>query len=53
MLRQERQQGFASRSFTLACPVDESKAVAACKGGVLGLRLPKKASTSSRRLEIK
>lgn len=52
VLRRERQQGFASRSFTLNCPVDEAKAEAAYKDGVLELKLPKKASTSSKRLSV-
>ena len=52
VLRQERQQGYASRTFTLACPVDESKADASYKDGVLELRLPKKGATSTKRLAI-
>jgi HSP20 family protein len=52
VLRQERQQGYASRSFTLACPVDDSRAEAIYKDGVLELKLPKKAATSSKRLAI-
>ena len=52
VLRQERQQGFASRSFTLACPVDETKTDASYKNGILELKLPKKAATSSKRLAI-
>lgn len=52
ILRQERQQGYASRSFTLACPVDDSRAEALYKDGVLELKLPKKAATSSKRLTI-
>ena len=48
----ERQQGCASPSFTLACPVDETKADAKYKDGVLELKLPKKATTSSKRLAI-
>jgi HSP20 family protein len=52
VLRRERQQGYASRSFTLACPVDEAKADAKYKDGVLELKLPKKATTSSKRLAI-
>lgn len=52
VLRRERQQGYASRSFTLACPVDEAKADAKYKDGVLELTLPKKATTSSKRLAI-
>ncbi len=52
MLRQERHQGYASRSFSLACPVDEAKAEASYKDGVLELKLPKKAATSNKRLAI-
>lgn len=53
LLRQERQQGYASRSFTLACPVDEAGAEANYTDGVLKLKLPKKAATSSKRLAIR
>jgi HSP20 family protein len=52
ILRQERQHGYASRTFTLACPVDEAKADASYKDGVLELKLPKKSSTSTKRLAI-
>jgi HSP20 family protein len=52
VLRQERQQGYASRSFTLACPVDDAKADATYKNGILELKLPKKAATSTKRLSI-
>jgi HSP20 family protein len=52
ILRKERQEGYASRSFTLDCPVDEAAASASYKDGVLALKLPKKASGSSRRLDI-
>ena len=52
MLRQERRQGFARRSFTLACPVDENKVQASYKDGILALTLPKKAATSSKRIAI-
>jgi len=52
ILRQERQQGYASRTFSLACPVDESRAEAVYKDGVLELKLPKKAATSTKRLAI-
>ncbi|MBT9524341.1 MAG: Hsp20/alpha crystallin family protein [Rhizobacter sp.] len=48
----ERQEGYASRSFTLACPVDEARAEANYKDGVLALKLPKKAATSTKRLAI-
>lgn len=52
VLRQERQQGYASRTFTLACPVDDAKADAVYKNGILELKLPKKAATSTKRLTI-
>jgi HSP20 family protein len=48
----ERQEGYASRSFTLACPVDEAHAEASYKDGVLSLKLSKKAATSTKRLAI-
>jgi len=48
----ERQEGYASRSFTLACPVDEADAEAKYQDGVLSLKLNKKATTSSKRLAI-
>ena len=37
VLRSERQYGYASRSFTLACDVDEAKAEARYKDGILEL----------------
>jgi len=52
VLRKERQEGHASRSFTLACPVDEAQSEASFKDGVLSLKLPKKAATSTKRLAI-
>ena len=52
VLRSERQYGYASRSFTLASAVDESKADAKYSDGVLQLRLPKRAGAASRRLTI-
>ena len=52
VLRRERREGYASRSFTLACPVDEGKAEALYIDGVLELKLPKKAATSTKRLSI-
>ena len=52
MLRQERQEGYASRSFTLACPVDEAKVQASYQDGILALTLPKKADTSSKRIAV-
>ena len=52
VIRSERQYGYASRSFTLSCAVDETKANAKMQDGVLNLTLPKKTTTSSRRLPI-
>lgn len=52
VLRQERQFGYTSRSFTLACPVDDGKTEASYKDGILELKLPKKAVASARRLAI-
>lgn len=52
VLRQERQQGYASRSFTLGCPLDETRAQASYHDGVLELKLPKKAAAANKRLAI-
>ncbi|QHE86113.1 Hsp20/alpha crystallin family protein [Hydrogenophaga sp. BPS33] len=52
VLRRERQEGYASRSFTLACPVDEGKVQASYKNGILALTLPKKTDVSSKRIAI-
>jgi HSP20 family protein len=52
VLRQERQHGYASRSFTLACPVDDARAEANYQDGVLELKLPKKTESTSKRLSI-
>jgi HSP20 family protein len=52
MLRHELQEGYASRSFSLACPVDESKVEASYRDGILALTLPKKAKTSTKRIAI-
>ena len=52
VLRSERQYGYASRTFTLASAVDETKADAKYQNGVLELTLPKKAGSSSRKLTI-
>ncbi len=52
VLRRERQEGYASRTFSLACPVDESKVEASYKDGILALNLPKKADISSKRIAI-
>ena len=52
VLRSERQEGYASRSFTLGCPVDDGKAIAKYENGILELTLPKKAPTSTKRLAV-
>lgn len=52
VLRSERRYGYASRSFTLASDVDDTKAAARYKDGVLELTLPKRARASSKRLAI-
>ena len=52
VLRHERQEGYASRTFTLACPVDDSKVQASYKDGILSLTLPKKADSASKRIAI-
>ncbi|RXZ43717.1 Hsp20/alpha crystallin family protein [Crenobacter cavernae] len=54
LLRSERYFGQASRSFQLACSVDEQAASARFQDGVLELTLPKRETTSGgRRLLIK
>jgi HSP20 family protein len=52
VLRSEREYGYASRSFTLASAVDDTKADAKYSNGVLDLVLPKKATSSTKRLNI-
>ncbi|RZJ04081.1 MAG: Hsp20/alpha crystallin family protein [Haliea sp.] len=52
VLRSERSYGSISRTFSLAQDVDDVKAEAKYADGVLTLRLPKKASTASRKLAI-
>jgi len=52
VLRSERYVGKVARSFTLAYEVDESKAQAKYKDGVLELTLPKKAGASTKKLAI-
>ena len=52
VLRSEREYGFASRSFALASDIDDAKADAKYANGVLELRLPKKATSSSKKLSI-
>jgi HSP20 family protein len=52
MLRSERYYGAMTRSFTLATDVDEKAATAKYAAGVLELTLPKKAGSTSRRLQV-
>jgi HSP20 family protein len=52
MLRSERYYGAMPRSFTLATDVDEKAATAKYADGVLELTLPKKAGSTSRRLQV-
>jgi HSP20 family protein len=52
MLRSERYYGAMTRSFTLAVDVDESGASAKYADGVLELVLPKKAGSTSRKLQV-
>jgi HSP20 family protein len=52
MIHSERYEGKIFRSFTLDSSVDESKAQASYKDGLLELTLPKTSSTKSKRLAI-
>lgn len=52
ILRSERYYGKVSRAFTLGQDVDDAAAEAKYNNGVLELRLPKRASAKSRRLNI-
>lgn len=52
ILRSERQYGQASRTFTLASPVDETKADARYENGILELTLPKKGAAATKRLSV-
>jgi len=53
VLRSERYYGKLYRAFQLADTIDEGAAEAKYADGVLELRLPKKAVTSAKRLEIR
>jgi HSP20 family protein len=52
VLRSERYVGKMERSFTLAHDIDEAKARAQYKDGVLELTLPKKAAGSTKKLVV-
>ena len=53
LVRSERYYGRQFRSFSLAHDIDEAKADAEYKDGVLKLTLPKKAGTETKKLAIK
>lgn len=52
VLRSERYFGKVSRAFQLGQDIDDARAVAKFNDGVLELRLPKKTSVATKRLEI-
>ncbi len=52
VLRSERYYGKVFRSFTLGQDVDDTKATAKYNEGVLNLTLPKKATSSAKKLAI-
>lgn len=52
VIRSERSYGMASRSFTLADEVDQSKVEAKYNNGVLELTLPKKPGSTSKKIAI-
>jgi len=52
VLHSERVYGRATRSFALPQEVDESKAEAKLRDGVLELTLPKKAAAARRQIAI-
>lgn len=52
VLRSERYVGKVARSFTLTHDIDETKAQAKYKDGVLELTLPKKVGASTKKLAI-
>lgn len=52
VLRSERRYGYASRSFLLGSDVDQGNADAKYSNGVLELKLPKKAQSAGKRLNV-
>lgn len=52
VIRRERYAGAISRSFSLACDLDEAKSAAQYQDVVLSLTLSKKAPSEQRRLQI-
>lgn len=51
-IRQERYWGRIQRSVSLASPIDQATAKAACENGVLVLTLPKAAGNRNKTLQI-
>jgi HSP20 family protein len=52
VIRRERYSGAISRSFSLACDIDEASSAAQYQDGVLSLTLAKKAQSEQKRLQI-
>ncbi len=52
VIRRERYSGAISRSFSLACDIDEASSAAQYQDGVLSLTLAKKAQSEKKRLQI-
>jgi HSP20 family protein len=52
VLRSERYRGSISRSFSLAQDVDEAKSQARYADGVLTLELPKKTTTTAKKIQV-
>ena len=52
VIRSERSYGKASRSFSLACEVDQGTVKASYNNGVLELTLPKKPGSARRKIPI-
>jgi len=52
LLRSERYYGNVYRSFTLPHDLDESKSIAKYDGGVLELKLVKKAGVTGKKLQV-
>jgi HSP20 family protein len=52
VVRRERYSGTVSRAFTLGAEIDDEKASAQYKDGVLTLTLPKKTAAARKRMEI-
>jgi HSP20 family protein len=53
VIRSERYYGKVARSFTLPQDIDEAKVAAQCNDGVLELKLPRKAKSAGRKIEVK